>query len=303
MPATNVHTSDQKIPVLMTGANGLVGSVFVRDFGHRYAITNLDLSGSPSVDITNGEQIDHIFANHPAEWVVHCAAFTDVTAAWQQTGDTSGLAYQVNVVGTENIAKACARYHKKILHLSTAYVFSGEHSEPYKEEDSTGPVEWYGQTKLLAETVIEKHLVDWVILRIDNPFRRDAFTKPDIVRRIITKLNDHTLPPQFADAFFGPTCIEDVARVIDWAIRSEAQGLYHATAGERWTPYDFAREVAQKVGINPETITAGSLDEYLRTAGRPYPKNTSLNCSKLMTALDFKLQSVHDAIVQLQIEV
>lgn len=282
--------------LLMTGASGLVGSVFVREFADTYAITNLDLSGTPSIDITNSEQIDTLFAAHPAKSVIHCAAFTDVTAAWQQTGDTTGVAYKVNVVGTENIARACKRYNKKLIHLSTAYVFSGDSQVPYREEASTGPVEWYGQTKLMAEEVIAREFDNWAILRIDNPFRRDVFSKPDVVRRTIEKLRLDSLPPQFSDAQFGPTVIEDVAKILDWVVRTDAKGMFHATAGESWTPYAFAQAVAKKIGMDPSIIKEGSLTAYLKTSKRPYPRNTALDCTKLKEQLDFELQSVQSAL-------
>lgn len=292
---------NSKTQVVMTGANGLVGSVFVRDFADRYEITNLDLSGSPSVDITNGAQIDTIFAQHRAEWVIHCAAFTDVTAAWQQTGDKTGSAYAVNVVGTENIVAACKKYHKKLLHLSTAYVFSGDSTRSYTENDETSPVEWYGQTKWWAEEAIAAGTIHSVVLRIDNPFRRDTFPKLDVVRRILAKLHESNLPPQFADAFFGPTSIEDLAKVIDWAIRSNAKGLYHATANEAWTPFSFAQAVAKRAGFDPAVVKPGLLDEYLKRAGRPYPRNSSLDCSKLLASIDFELLSVQDALDKLSL--
>lgn len=280
----------------MTGANGLVGSVFVRDFANHYDITNLDLSGTPSVDITNADQIDEILGSHPATAIIHCAAFTDVTAAWQQTGDTTGVAYKVNVQGTENIVRACKKHNKKLIHLSTAYVFSGESDESYVEEAPTGPVEWYGQTKLLAEQVIAQALDNWAVLRIDNPFRRDTFIKPDVVRRTIEKLRAGALPPQFSDAQFGPTVIEDVAKVIDWVVRTNAKGIFHATAGESWTPYAFAQAVAKKLDMDPDVVKEGSLTQYLKTSERPYPRNTALDCSKLKQAIDFQLQTVQAAL-------
>lgn len=287
-----------KKPLLVTGATGLVGSVFVRDFADRYEITNLDISGSPSVDITNAEQLAAIFDAHPAEWVVHCAAFTDVTAAWQQTDDKTGLAYRVNVTGTENIVRACKLYHKKLIHLSTAYVFSGESVLPYTEQDKTGAVEWYGQTKAWAEAAVRQSAAEWVILRIDNPFRRDAFTKPDVVRRILASLAAGSLPPQFVDAFFGPTSIEDLAKVLDWVIRTDKRGLFHATANESWTSFAFAQAVAVKAGFDPKLVQSGSLTEYLKTTARPYPRNTALDCGKLVEALDFTLQTVEQALEQ-----
>ncbi len=289
------------IPVVITGANGLVGSVFVRDFASQYDFTNLDLSGKASIDITNNEQIESVLARHSAQWVVHFAAFTDVGGAWQQTGDKNGLAYRVNVTGTENIVKACEKHQKKLIHLSTAYVFSGDSPRPYKELDGTQPVEWYGQTKLWAEEIIQKSTVESVILRIDNPVRRDDFAKLDVAHRILARLSDQTLPPQFADSFFGPTCIEDVAKIIDWAIRTDARGLFHATANEAWTPFAFAQAIAKKVGFDPDVVKPGLLEEYLKRAGRPYPRNTALDCSKLIATIDFDLHSVEDAIDAIEI--
>ena len=285
----------------MTGANGLVGSVFARDFASSYDITNLDLSGTPSVDITNAKQIDEIFAKSSAQTVVHMAAFTDVTSAWQQSGDKNGIAYRVNVSGTENIVAACQAHGKKLIHISTAYVFSGDSKRSYTENDATGPVEWYGQTKAWAEEAIQRSTADWTILRIDNPFRKDTFPKADVVHRILAKLADGSLPPQFADAFFGPTVIEDLAKVIDWVIRTNAKGVYHATANEAWTPFSFAQAVATRAGIDPETVKPGLLTEYLERAGRPYPRNTALDCSKLVGALDFSLQTVDTALSQVKV--
>ncbi len=121
------------------------------------------------------------------------------------------------------------------------------------------------------------------------------------MHRILAKLADGSLPPQFADAFFGPTVIEDLAKVIDWVIRTNAQGLYHATANEAWTPFSFAQAVATRAGIDPETVKPGLLTEYLERAGRPYPRNTALDCSKLVGALDFSLQTVDTALSQVKV--
>jgi dTDP-4-dehydrorhamnose reductase len=53
----------------------------------------------------------------------------------------------------------------------------------YLETDKTNPIEWYGKTKALAEEVIQKSDIAWTILRIDQPFRNDAFTKIDTLHR------------------------------------------------------------------------------------------------------------------------
>lgn len=288
--------------VAVTGGNGLVGSKFVADFSEQYDFVSLDLNDPKEpVDITNQLQVLAALTPRPPKAIVHFAAYTDVTGAWKQSGDVNGIAYKVNVTGTEVMAKAAKELGAHFIHISTAYVFDGNKAEPYTEEDAARPIEWYGQTKLLAEEVVQKNAADWTILRIDQPFRPDVFPKADIVHRILQGLSAGTLYPQFADHFFGPTYIPDFAKVIDWAIRTKTTGLFHATSGESWTDYAFAQAVAKKAGLDPNVVKSGSLQEYLKTSERPYQKNTALSIAKLAPLLDFKMESVTSSFRLLQV--
>lgn len=287
-----------KTPLLGTGLNGLIGSKFVMDFSNQYDFDNLDLRNPMTpVDITNEKQVLAVLSNSEAKFVVHMAAFTDVTGAWQQTDDTSGLCYQVNVKGTENLVKACAATSKHLIHLSTAYVFDGEKKEMYVETDKTNPIEWYGKTKALAEEVIQNSNIDWTILRIDQPFRNDSFEKIDTLHRVLDGMRNNKLYPQFTDHFFGPTYINDLAKVIDYVIRQKITGLYHASSGESWSDFKFAEFINQKFNLNFD-LKSGSLAEYLETSNRPYQRNTALNIDKIKSSLDFQLKTIKEAIAE-----
>jgi dTDP-4-dehydrorhamnose reductase len=289
-----------KQPLVATGLNGLVGSKFATDFSDKYSYDRMDISDKNNpVDITNLEQVREVFKNSSAKFVLHLAAFTNVTAAWEQSGDKQGLAYQVNVEGTKNIIKACKEFDKHLIHISTAYVFDGEKEELYKEDDKLSPIEWYGQTKADAEEAVKGSDIDWTILRIDQPFRSDNFPKIDTAHRIINSLKDGNLYPQFTDHYFGPTFIDDFAKVIDWVIRTKTTGLYNATSGEKWTDFDFATLVNETLNLGGE-IKEGKLEDYLKTISRPYQRNTALDSSKLVSLLDFKLLSVKEAIKKIQ---
>jgi dTDP-4-dehydrorhamnose reductase len=285
--------------ILGTGLSGLVGSRLVHDFSDVYHFENLDLSDpSNPVDITQFDQVLRAFSASDAKTVVHFAAFTDVTKAWEQRDDKNGLAYRVNVLGTENIVRAAKEAKKQLIHISTAYVFDGEKPEMYIEEDSTHPIEWYGQTKAWAEEKIAAESftdLAWAILRIDQPFRSDSFARPDAVHRIINGLKTGKLYPQFTDHTFGPTFINDFSKVIDWVIRTQATGIFHATAGEKWSDYDFAELINQKLHLGGE-VKKGNLDEYLKTLNRPYQRNTALDCSKLQSVIDFPLTPIDVAV-------
>lgn len=290
-----------KATVLATGLQGLIGSKFAQVFAHDYDFVSLDIHDPVRpTDITDFEQVLAAFQASSASVVVHLAAFTDVTAAWQQSGNKQGVAYQVNVIGTQNIVKAAHETGKHLIHISTSYVFNGHQPEPYRETDTPSPLEWYGETKLLAEEHVQASSSPWTILRIDQPFRSDGFARPDVLRKMSAALQRPDKPKFFADHYFGPTFIDDFARVIDWVIRTKNTGLFHASSGEQWSDYRLAEALCRIKNL-PPNFEAGSLAEYLKTAQRPYQINSAMNCDKLKAALDFSLLSIEDALAQVQL--
>lgn len=288
--------------ILGTGLNGLVGSKFVSDFADYYQFDNLDLKDPVRpIDITNLKQVETAIGQSSAEFLIHFAAFTDVTAAWQQNGDKKGLCYQVNVEGTNNIALACQKFNKHLIHISTAYVFDGQKEGLYTEQDSLSPIEWYGQTKAWAEEIVQTTSnLTWTILRIDQPFRSDPFPKLDVAHRLIEGMKAGKIYPQFSDHYFGPTYINDFTKVLDAVIRLKLSGLFNASSGEQWTDFTFAQIIAQELKINYQ-VEAGKLDKYLETSQRPYQKNTALSVNKLKAVLDFQLKTVTSAIREITV--
>lgn len=285
-----------KPTILGTGLNGLVGSRVVELLNEQYDWINLDIAHpSHPVDITKLDSVKKAVAHHQPTALLHCAAFTDVTSAWQQAGDKEGLCYRVNVLGTQNIAQVCQELNVHLIHLSTAYVFDGTKPTPYQETDLPNPIEWYGQTKLWAEETIQKIDPTYAILRIDQPFRPDPFIKLDAVHRVIEGLKNGNLYPQFTNHFFGPTFIDSLATIIDQVIQKQITGLYHATNNESWTDFDFASQIAELLGMKG-VVKKGNLTDYLKTTNRPYQKNTALDSSSIWRQLRINPNSIKDAI-------
>ena len=290
-----------KIPLLTTGLNGLVGSRFALDFAGQYDFNNLDLrDATQRTDITQYDQVLKRFENSQATHIIHLAAYTDVTGAWKQTDDTDGVAYQVNVVGTENIVKAAQATGKHIIYVSTAYVFDGEKKEMYTEQDMPMPIEWYGKTKWLAEEIVKQSTAPWTIVRIDQPFRSDSFEKIDTVHRIIKGIQDGMLYPQFTNHYFGPTYVNDFGKVLDFTVRTSPTGLFHASSGEQWSDYEFAKVINETLKLGGE-IKGGDLEAYLAKSERPYQRNTAMSTEKLSKILDFKQKTIQEAIAEVDL--
>lgn len=268
-----------KIKILATGATGLVGSRFVEMFSDKYEVVNLDLT--TGVDITNVATITPFFAAHPdAKHLIHLAAFTDTNKAMEQKGDQSGICYQVNVEGTKNIADACRQNDVHLIHVSTDFIFDGTKNTPYTEEDQASPIEWYGETKAMAERVVLDSGVKSTIVRIAYPYRANYALKPDIITKIRAGLESGKLYPQFTDTTITPTFIDDIARSFDAIITLGKTGIYHVVGSTSLSPYELARLVAKAYNFDENSVKQGSLTEYLKTATRPFARHVAMSNAK-----------------------
>lgn len=284
--------------IIGTGLSGLVGSKFVELFSHKYSISNLDLTAG--VDITKEDDVLRAVEASSSPALIHLAAFTDVNKAFEQTGDKDGVCYKVNVMGTQNIANACKKTGKHLVHVSTAFVFDGNKETMYTEDDVINPIEWYGVTKAEAETVVQQTCSSYTILRIDQPFRRDPFLKQDTAHKLIEQLKRGSFKP-FEDHFFAPTIIEDFAHVLDYCIEKKPQGIFHTTCGRKISDYEYAQLINSALNLGA-AVTPGSLQEYLKTVNRPYQKNTALDSSKFMSlAKELTFTQLEVAISQLTV--
>ena len=142
---------------LVTGAKGMLGQdlcPILEDNGYEVVETDVD-----TLDITK-DCTQFVLEAQP-DLVVHCAAYTNVDKA-EEDLETARL---INVVGTENIAKACAKAGAVMVYISTDYVFDGTKSEPYNVDDMPNPLNNYGLTKFQGEEAVKKYCKKYYIAR------------------------------------------------------------------------------------------------------------------------------------------
>lgn len=298
--------------ILATGATGLVGSRFVEMFKDKYDVINLDLT--TGVDITRAETFKPFFDSHPdAKALIHLAAFTDTNAAFAQTGDKNGICYKVNVDGTNNIANICKERGIHLIHVSTDFVFDGKKEAVYTENDSVSPIEWYGETKAMAEKVVIESGVSYSITRLAYPYRAHFEAKPDLVKKIRTGLESGKLYPQFTDTIITPTFIDDIARAFDKLIELKSQGIFHTVGSSSLSPYELARKVALAYGFDPSMVKKGTLSEYLKTAqlastsdgesrraARPFAPKVALSNQKASTLLNLHFMTIDEGLSEIK---
>ena len=145
--------------VLVTGAAGQLGREAVLALQQR----GVEVQGLTrgDVDFTAPEAVERFFTTHPADWVLHCAAYTQVDRAETE----AELAYRVNRDSAAALARAVKQGGGRLLHVSTDFIFSGHHSRPYHEEDPAAPLGVYGDSKWQGEQQVMAELDTALVLR------------------------------------------------------------------------------------------------------------------------------------------
>ena len=122
--------------IVVTGAAGMLGQDVVSAAGDgAVALSRADL------DVTDAGAARE--ALDGADVVINCAAWTDVDGAEEHAEE----ALAVNREGARNVAAAARR----VVYVSTDYVFDGAKRAPYVESDPTAPLQSYGRSKLAGE--------------------------------------------------------------------------------------------------------------------------------------------------------
>ncbi|MBU3935523.1 sugar nucleotide-binding protein [Patescibacteria group bacterium] len=280
-----------KTKIIVTGLSGLLGSRLKQLLSSDYDF--VDFSLETGVDITKPSLLKEKFKqNSPASIVLHLAAFTDTTAAWQQRGDKKASCYQVNVVGSQNILNCCQQFKKHLIYFSTDFVFDGKKKTAYTETDTPSPLDWYGQTKFLAEDLILKSGLSASIIRIAFPFRSHFEPKKDIVRKTIESLKNSTLYPMFTDQIITPTFIDDIVLSLNYFFQNQPCQIFHLVGSTPISPYQLAVAVAKTFGFDPSSVKKGLLADYVKKSApdaRPWAQNLALSNQKVKDlGLDMK---------------
>lgn len=243
----------------ITGIRGQLGSYLARRAAEAHAITGGDL---PEFDITRFDQVDAALRDARPDVVLHCAAFTNVDAAAQQPD----LAYRANGLGTQNVARACARLDLPMLYVSSNEVFDGAATQPYREFDPTHPANPYGYSKLAGE---------WFTRQLHNRFyivRTSWLTGAggrNFVHRIQQLADERGSLKVVTDEIACPTFVPDLAEAILRLIETEHYGIYHFVNEGYCSRYDFARAILDRSGRRHVPIEPITLADYPRPSTPP----------------------------------
>jgi len=238
------------------------------------------------IDITKKEIFTYIKKVNP-DAVIHCAAFTNVDGCEIQ----KEKAWEVNVTGTENVAKACQNIGAKMIYVSTDFVFDGKKGM-YKETDETNPINYYGKTKLEGEKRVQEICKNYVIARTSVLY--GWHERLNFVTWVIEQLKNKNKINIVTDQYTSPTFADNLAEVLLEVAEKDIQGLYHVAGSERISRYDFALKIADRFDLDKSLITPILSKELNQKAERP--KDSSLCVEKIKNKVDTKLLNIEEGL-------
>ncbi|MDR2545719.1 MAG: dTDP-4-dehydrorhamnose reductase [Methanobrevibacter sp.] len=269
--------------IWITGYKGMLGYDLVKTLSKDY---ELILTDKKQVNITNFNNVEELIKQHKIDVIINAAAYTDVDGS--QTNKK--IAYNVNAVGSKNLAIASKEHNIKLIHISTDYVFNGDKNNPYTEEDETDPINYYGETKLQGEKFIQENMSKYFIVRTQWLYGINGGNFVKTMLKLAESSNEINV---VNDQFGCPTFTKDLAIAFRELITSEKYGLYNVTNSGECSWFDFAKlifEIANvDVNLNP-VLTF----QYPTIAKRP--KYSVLNNEKWMNEGFTPLRSFKDSL-------
>ncbi len=299
-------------PILLLGAHGQVGAEalpLLRKLGEVVSLTRAEL------DLTDGAAVRAAMRELKPRWIVNAAAYTAVDKAENE----SRTAYVLNGELPGILGEEAARIGSAVIHFSTDYVFSGEGSKPWREDDPTGPLGVYGASKLAGERALAESGAGHFIFRTSWVFGARG---ENFLRRILQLARERAELKIVDDQVGSPTWSRTLARLVEHTIRRMEErtksgggldeavrpvgGVYHASSGGYTTWFGFASEFIQ---IAREAAPEAALAKLVGIPSIDYPtpaerpKNSRLDCEKLARELEFAMPDWQSATRAVMAEV
>lgn len=245
---------------VITGASGMLGhDLMERVTAAGHEAVGLDL---PDCDITDEASV--VGAIEFADVIANVAAYTAVDAAEEH----EDVAFTVNAVGPQILARHAKRIGARLIHISTDYVFGGEANEPYAENGVMAPRGAYGRTKAAGEWAVRANTDNYLIVRTAWLYGKNGKSFPATMKALS---ETHETLSVVTDEVGQPTWTVDLADLLVRLVEAEApSGTYHGTSSGQTNWWGFTRLIMETIGKDPEMVKETTAAAFKRPAPRPH---------------------------------
>jgi dTDP-4-dehydrorhamnose reductase len=262
--------------ILVTGSNGLLGQklthllqqdndVFLIATARGKSVLPIRSGEYHSMDIGDPENVKTVLRLTKPDVIINTAAMTQVDDCETQRE----ACWKANVTAVENLVRCCEALHIHLVHVSTDFIFDGTRG-PLDENEVPAPVNFYGESKLAAESVILKSTCSWAILRTVLVFGiTHDMSRSNIVLWVKKSLEQKKTIQVVNDQWRTPTLAEDLAQGCYLASRKRAKGIYNISGKDFLSPYDIAIKTAEYFNLDKSLIKATDSSQFKQPARRP----------------------------------
>ncbi len=254
--------------ILIIGREGQLGSTLF-DYTQNREELDFTFSTIEELDLTSESSIASFFIGKNFQIIVNCAAYTAVDKAESD----AQKAFLLNAKALTHIGMSAARMGAKVIHISTDYVFSGQHYKPLKPEDETKPNSVYGKSKLEGERNLLHTHPESMIIRTSWLYSKYG---ENFVKNMLRLGDERDQLEVVFDQIGSPTLADDLANAILKIITDVntqkstfVPGVYHFSNEGVCSWYDFATAIFQISGKSCRVHPVGS-ELFPRPAPRPW---------------------------------
>lgn len=283
--------------ILVTGCNGQLGNALqlMQPSYTNHTFYNTDIQTSAAgvanysqLDITDVEAVESFVHELQIDGIINCAAYTAVDKAESD----AELCARLNTAAPHNLACAAASTGAWLIHVSTDYVFNGEHHIPYREDEETCPNSVYGMTKLEGERSAMASCPHTMIIR--TAWLYSEFGK-NFVKTMISLGRSRDSIGVVFDQIGSPTYATDLATAIMAAVtKGVPSGIFHFSNEGITSWYDFTKAIHRIAGITACEVNPIHSHEYPTPAARPH--YSVLDKTKIKNALSIKIPYWEDSL-------
>lgn len=289
--------------ILITGSNGLLGQKLVARLQQEPGVELVATSRGANklaahyptlrfvpLDVSNATQVQQVLVHERPTHVIHTAAMTNA----DECELNRAACWQHNVSAVRHLVATCAALDIHLTHLSTDFVFSGE-AGPLAEDAVPAPVNFYGESKLAAEHLVQASSRRWAIARTVLVYGvAHNYGRTNLVLWVRDSLRADQAIKVVADQWRTPTLAEDLAEGCWLLALHNAQGMYHLSGNEFLSPYDLALRVATQFSLDATLIERVDASIFSQPARRP--ARTGFLIEKAQRELGYQPHSLAEGI-------
>ncbi len=277
---------------LIIGKAGQVGSAFTE------LLPGATFIDYPEIDLTKPKEAESIISKHNPKVIINAAAYTAVDKAEEE----KDFAFKINGESPGLIARYCAQKGIIFIHYSTDYVFPGSGEKPWKEDDKTGPLNIYGESKLAGDEAVVKAGGKYLIFRTSWVYDHQGknFLKTMLrvgkEREQLKIVNDQTGAPTYA-LHIAKYTLEALNKATSSG--KFPNGIYNLCNSQFTTWYGFATKIFELAGkkgmkLKVKEVLPINSSEYPTPAKRPH--NSRLDLTKLRNTFGIDMPSWDTAL-------